>query len=68
MKKKDENRWDKQRLAIEVLSALIIAIISGKIGAVINQTVYNGNVITYNIYRDTIESINDRNKLSSVVA
>lgn len=64
-KEKHENaniRWDKKRLAIELIRALVISIVSGKIGASNSQVVYNGNVITYEIYSDTVETVKEINQ------
>lgn len=62
---KDNNSWDKKRLLIESVVAIGICIVSIKYGESKSQIVYNGDVITYEIYSDTINSIDEINNIAS---
>lgn len=64
-KKKDKNEWDKKRLLIETITAFVICFISFKFGENQTQIIYNGDVITYEIYNDTVKSIKELNEVSS---
>lgn len=62
---KDNNSWDKKRLFIESVVAIGICIVSIKYGESKSQIVYNGDIITYEIYSDTINSIDEINNIAS---
>lgn len=64
-KHKDKNIWDKKRLAIETVTAIIIGLAGIKFGQQNSTITYNGNVITQQIYLDTIASINQLNEQES---
>lgn len=57
--------WDKKRLVIEIIVNIVIAIIGYAAGRESAYFVHDGNVITYNIYTDTINSIDELNDVSS---
>lgn len=56
--------WDKKRLAIEVIVALFTCFMGIQYGESKNEITYNGDVITYEIYADTIESIETINEIA----
>lgn len=64
-KTKDKNSWDKKRLLIETIVAIGICIIGIKYGESKTQIIYNGDIITYEIYSDTVNSIDEINGIAS---
>lgn len=61
-KSKDKNVWDKKRLVIETITAIAICFIGIQFGASQNTIVYNGDVITYEVYSEVIKSIDEANE------
>ena len=59
---KKTNSWDKKRLIVEVIVSFIVCFCGIKYGQTTTQITYNGDVVTYEIYSDTIESIQELNK------
>lgn len=64
-KENNNNSWDKKRLIIEIIVNIVLCLIGLKIGEEKSAIVYNGNNITYEIYVDTINSINLMNEEAS---
>lgn len=62
---KDTNLWDKKRLLVETITALIICFVGIKFGESKSIINYNGDVITYEVYADMVKSIDEVNNVAS---
>lgn len=68
--KKEKNRkkhkWDKKRLAIEVMVNILVALITSICTKEKYAVIYKDNIITYDVYSETVSSIDESNdKISS---
>lgn len=63
-KQPDKNSWDKKRLLIESIVAFAVCIIGIKYGEQKTVINYNGDVVTYKVYQDVVQSIDEANDLA----